>query len=166
MLSAPVSLSLSLLGPVLLDFQALHPDLNLEMRLSDQPVDLVRDGIDLALRASAELPDSSLVAVPVAELPRVVVATAAYLSRHGRPGHPHGLARHNCLVFSLGSDATDWQFHDGEEVLTVRVRGNLSVDNSLLLIQAVLRDQGLGLAPHATLAPASPVATGCATAAD
>lgn len=160
-LSAPVSLTLSLLGPVLLDFQALHPDLNLEMRLSDQPVDLVRDGIDLALRASAELPDSSLVAVPVAELPRVVVATPAYLSRHGRPGHPHELARHNCLVFSLGSDATDWQFHDGEEVLTVRVRGNLSVDSSLMLIQAVLRDQGLGLVPRVMVADALAAGTLC-----
>lgn len=147
-ISAPVSLTLTLLGPLLLDFQNEHPQLQLELRLSDQPVDLVRDGIDLALRASAELADSNLVAMPMIPLQRVVVATPAYLERHGRPVQLEDLAQHNCIVYSRSSDATDWQFTVADQVRAVRVGGRLSVDNSLLLIQAVLHHQGLGLVPR------------------
>lgn len=147
--SAPISLTLKLLGPALLEFQQQHANLHLEMRLSDQAVDLVRDGIDLALRGSAELLDSSLIATSVMPLPRVLVASPAYLTKHGAPRHPEELSQHPCLVYSRGSEAATWVFNAGEQVHSVRVRGPLTVDNSLLLIQALLRDQGLGLVPRA-----------------
>lgn len=147
-LSAPVSLTLTLLGPLLLDFQSKNPQLQLEIRLSDSPVDLVRDGIDLALRASVALDDSSLVAIPMMPLQRVVVATPAYLLRHSQPQRLDDLDQHNCLIYSRGSDANDWEFSVGNVIRSVRVRGSLSVDNSLLLIQALLNDMGIGLVPR------------------
>lgn len=147
--SAPVSLTLKLLGPALLDFQQQHAQLQLEIRMSDQAVDLVRDGIDLALRGSADLVDSSLIATPVMPLPRVVVASPAYLDRHGIPQQPAELGQHNCLVYSHGSDGATWVFSCAEQRQSIRVRGNLAVDNSLMLIQALLRHQGLGLIPRA-----------------
>lgn len=147
-LSAPVSLTLTLIGPLLLDFQNQHPQLQLELRLSDQPVDLVREGIDLALRASAELTDSTLVAMPVIRLQRIVVATPTYLETHGTPLQLEDLDQHNCIVYSRSSDATDWEFATGDGIRSVRVHGKLEVDNSLLLIQALLHDQGIGLVPR------------------
>lgn len=149
--SAPVSLTLRLLGPALLDFQHQHPNLQLELRMSDQAVDLVRDGIDLALRASAELGDSSLIAAPLLPLPRLVVASPTYLQRHGEPRQLADLGHHNCLVYSRGSDASAWAFRQGDGLETVQVRGNLAADNSLMLIQALLAHQGLGLMPRALI---------------
>lgn len=147
-LSAPVSLTLSFLQEHLLAFLAEHPALALDVRLSDRPVDLVREGVDLALRGRGQLEDSSLVAVPLTTLPRVVCASPAYWERHGRPAHPADLARHECLPYLLGSDATRWTFDGPDGVQHVAVRGRLRSDNSLLLIDALRQGQGVGLVPE------------------
>ena len=109
-LAVPVSLTLAFLKDHLHAFQAAHPGIELELRLSDRPVNLVRDGIDVALRGQAQLDDSSLVAVPLMVLQRALAAAPDYWRQHGKPEHPSGLAAHNCLPYLLGSDATRWQF--------------------------------------------------------
>jgi DNA-binding transcriptional LysR family regulator len=147
-LAVPVSLTLSFLKDHLHAFQAAHPGIELELRLSDRPVDLVRDGIDLALRGQAQLDDSSLIAVPLMALPRSLAASPDYWRRHGKPEHPSTLASHNCLLYLLGSDAHQWQWqgHGGTHV--VDVRGNFRADNSLMLIDAMVRGLGVGLLPR------------------
>lgn len=148
-LAVPVSLTLAFLTGPLHDFQAAHPGIEMELRLSDRPVDLVRDGIDVALRGQAELDDSSLVAVPLMQMQRAVAAAPDYWRRHGRPAEPAALAQHNCLAYTLGSDASRWAFErpDGA-VQAVDVRGSLRADNSLLLIDAMRRGVGVGLVPR------------------
>jgi DNA-binding transcriptional LysR family regulator len=147
-LSVPVSLTLSLLDEHLHAFQAAHPGIELELRLSDRPVDLVRDGIDVALRGQAQLDDSSLVAVPLMTMPRAVAAAPDYWRRHGRPEQPTLLAGHNCLPYLLGSDASRWQFEGPAGAQTVEVRGTFRADNSLALIAAMVRGVGVGLVPR------------------
>ena len=147
-LAVPVSLTLAFLKDHLHAFQAAHPGIELELRLSDRPVDLVRDGIDVALRGQAQLDDSSLVAVPLMVIQRAVAAAPDYWRQHGKPEHPSGLAAHNCLPYLLGSDATRWQFDGPGDHQTVEVRGNFRADNSLMLIDAVLRGVGVVLAPR------------------
>jgi DNA-binding transcriptional LysR family regulator len=147
-LSVPVSLTLSFLDDHLHAFQAAHPGIELELRLSDRPVDLVRDGIDVALRGQAQLDDSSLVAVPLMVMPRAVAAAPDYWRRHGRPEHPSALAGHNCLPYLLGSDATRWQFEGPDGLQTVEVRGSFRADNSLVLIDAMVRGVGVALVPR------------------
>jgi len=147
-LAVPVSLTLSYLKEHLHAFQAAHPAIELELRLSDRPVDLVRDGVDLALRGQAQLEDSSLVAVPLMTLERAVAASPAYWRHHGKPAAPLDLSAHNCLVYLLGSDATSWQFDGPDGPRTVEVRGSLRADSSLLLIDAMLRGVGVGLVPR------------------
>ena len=121
-LAVPVSLTLAFLAEHLHAFQAAHPAVELELRLSDRPVDLVREGVDVALRGQAQLEDSSLVAVPLMVMERVVAAAPAYWRRAGKPSHPQQLAAHNCLPYLLGSDATRWQFDgpDGRHVVQAR----------------------------------------------
>lgn len=147
-LSVPVSLTLSFLVDHLHAFQAAHPGIELELRLSDRPVDLVRDGIDVALRGRAQLDDSSLVAVPLMVMERAVAAAPDYWRRHGKPEHPSALAGHNCLPYLLGSDATRWQFEGPDGLQTVEVRGSFRADNSLVLIDAMVRGVGVALVPR------------------
>jgi DNA-binding transcriptional LysR family regulator len=157
-LSVPVSLTLSFLDEHLHAFQAAHPGIELDLRLSDQAVDLVRDGIDVALRGQAQLDDSSLVAVPLMAMQRAVAAAPDYWRRHGRPEEPAALARHNCLPYLLGSDASRWQFEGPTGPQTVEVRGNFRADNSLALIAAMVRGVGVGLVPRVMMR--SPLAEG------
>jgi len=145
--AAPVSLTLSHLHVHLHAFQAQHPGIELEMRLNDRPVDLVREGVDVALRGQARLEDSSLVAVPLMDLSRVVCAAPAYWERHGRPATPAELSRHDCLQYLLGDDVGEWAFDGPGGPMRVRVKGSFRADNSLLLIDAMQRGVGLGLVP-------------------
>lgn len=146
--ASPVSLTLAFLAEHLHAFQAEHPGVELELRLSDRPADLIRDGIDVALRGQARLDDSSLVATPLMVMQRCVCASPAYWKRHGRPAHPTELARLNCLPYLLGSDALQWQFDGADGRHLVEVRGSFRADNSLLLIDALLRGVGVALVPR------------------
>jgi DNA-binding transcriptional LysR family regulator len=147
--SAPVSLTLGFLGPHLHAFQALHPKVSLEVRLTDRPSDIVRDGFDVALRGQARLEDSRLVAAALMTLERTLCAAPAYWQQHGKPVHPEELARHNCLPYLLGSDAHRWHFFGPDGEHTVAVQGNFRTDNSLFLIDAIARGAGVGLVPEA-----------------
>jgi DNA-binding transcriptional LysR family regulator len=146
--STPVSLTLSFLSAHLLAFQAEHPAVELDLRLSDRPVDLVREGVDLALRGRAELEDSSLVAIPLMTIHRVVCASPLYWARHGKPAHPAALAQHECLAYVLGSDASRWEFDGRDGRHGIEVRGHLRCDNSLLLVDALRSGLGVSLIPE------------------
>lgn len=147
--SCPVSLGLAFLAEHFHAFQQQHPHVELELRLDDHAVDLVRAGVDLALRGQARLDDSSLVAVPLMTLERVVCASPAFWQAHGMPAHPRELEGAHCLPYLLGQDALRWTFdgHDGRH--TVEVKGRFRADNSLLLIDAMRRGVGVGLVPRA-----------------
>lgn len=148
-LAVPVSLTLSFLKDHLHAFQAAHPRIELELRLSDRTVDLVREGVDVAIRGKGQLEDASFVAVPLMELHRAVAASPSYWRRHGKPSHPAELAAHNCLGYTLGTDHARWRFQglDGEWA-AVAVHGSLCADNSLMLIDAMVRGMGPGLVPR------------------
>lgn len=153
--SAPVSLTLAFLAPHLHAFQDRHPAVKLDLRLNDRTVNLVRENVDVALRGQARLEDSTLVAVPLLALPRVLCAAPGYWQRRGQPAAPQDLSEHDCLDYVLGSDAGQWRLRadDGREAV-VDVRGPLRSDNSLLLIDAMLRGRGVGLVPRAMVADA------------
>ena len=97
----------------------------------------------------AQLEDSSLVAVPLMTIRRVVCAAPAYWAWHGKPVHPMALAQHECLLYVLGSDASRWEFDGADGRHGVDVRGRLRSDNSLLLIDALRQGLGVGLVPEA-----------------
>lgn len=148
-ISAPVSLTLAFLGEHLHAFQRLHPQIELDVRLNDRPVDLVREGVDLALRGQARLGDSSLVAVQLMQLPRVLCAAPSFWAAHGLPEHPEQLRGLNCLPYRLGEDAGRWLFEGpGGEPHSIEVDGSFRADNSLLLIDAMRRGVGIGLVPE------------------
>lgn len=147
--AAPMSFGLERVAAWVPAFLARYPGLELDLNLDDRTVDLVEGGFDLAVRIG-RLPDSSLVARRLGELPVHVVATPEYLRRHGTPAHPHELQQHNCLLFSYTASGAEWTF-DGEATdgpVSVSVAGNYRVNSSMALRTAVLEHAGIARIPE------------------
>lgn len=130
-LSVPSDVGRNVLLPWLDEFQAAHPQLSLRLRVSDQPVDLLREPLHAAVRYGV-LSDSSLVSLPLAPRNRrTLCASPAYFKRFGVPDAPQGLAQHNCLRYVLSDLTHDrWSFHMPEGVQTVAVKGNRVSDDA------------------------------------
>nr|WP_315598438.1 LysR family transcriptional regulator [uncultured Cupriavidus sp.] len=139
--TAPASFGRQHVSPALPAFLAAYPGITLDLRLTDQVIGLVDGGIDVALRMGV-LPDSTLVARPLAPSHRVICASPDYLARHGTPRHPEDLRRHNCLV--LG-DQTNWRFDTPLGETAVTVHGNLRADNGEVIRDAILAGMGIAL---------------------
>jgi len=152
-LAVPSDLGRNVLLPWLDDFQAAHPGISLQLRISDRTTDLHRHPIDAAVRYGM-LDDSSLVAQPL--LPdnrRVLCASPDYLARHGRPGHPDQLREHNCLCFVWGEQVHDrWNFELPEGLCTVKVTGNRVSDDGELTRRWALAGRGIAYKSHADVA--------------
>ncbi|MDD1138308.1 LysR family transcriptional regulator [Pseudomonas sp. TNT2022 ID233] len=135
------------LGP----FLDQHPQLNVDLLLDDQNINLVEEGIDIALRLGP-LSDSGLTVRKIAECRRVVLGTPAYFASHGEPTCPAELAQHRAVIYNRGGGAT-WHFTNGDEELSVTVNGRLRVSAAEGLREAVLAHQGLGLGSEWMFAP-------------
>ncbi len=125
-----------------------HPQLVVDLRLEDQLVDLVGDGIDVAIRAGSPPPDSTaFVAQPILSMNRIVVAAPRWLKKHGTPRTPADLARHDALVqVTPAGNVVRWTLRQGtsEEATTIDVRGRLRTNAPLALRRLAV--DGLGLA--------------------
>jgi DNA-binding transcriptional LysR family regulator len=143
--TASVAYGQTVLVPLLPALHAEHPQLEIDLVLSDAVVDLVAQRIDVALRLGPAV-DSSLVGLQLAPVRPRVVASPAYVKRHGRPRVPQDLAQCDCLRFPLPGYRTQWSFrergNDHAAVQTVAVRGWLVMSTALALHRAAL--DGLG----------------------
>lgn len=108
-LAAPLSFGARWVAPILPAFFRRYPEIEVDLHLTDAQTDLIGDGFDAALRI-AVLEDSSLVARLIAPVSRFVVASPAYIARHGRPQHPHDLGAHQCLSYTNRSKRDVWRF--------------------------------------------------------
>ncbi|AKU13153.1 transcriptional regulator, LysR family [Azoarcus sp. CIB] len=138
--SAPAGFGRLHVAPLLREFLEMNADVSCTLDLTDRVVDLVNESIDCAIRIG-ELPDSSLVSIRLAENRRVVVASPAYLARHGSPAAPQDLAGHNCLSLGL---QRGWLFCDEKgETIAVKVSGRLECNDGAVLHQCALAGDGL-----------------------
>jgi DNA-binding transcriptional LysR family regulator len=140
--TAPVMYGRMHVAPVVADFMAKYRQMEIELLLLDRIIDLVEEGIDVALRVG-NLPESTLVAVPVGSTRRVVCAAPSYLAREGVPKSPADLAAHRCIVFSGLSRGNDWSFA-GKRSVQVDVRPALRTNQVDVAIDACLRGLGCG----------------------
>jgi DNA-binding transcriptional LysR family regulator len=146
--AAPMSFGIDHVAPILPDFFAAYPDVSIDLHLSDDFVDLIDGGFDLALRI-ATLADSALKARRLCQVQRRLVGAARYLDRHGRPTHPDDLARHVCLGYAYLPTRDRWHFlhpATGAEVV-VTPNGPLKANNADALTATVLAGQGLAIQP-------------------
>lgn len=133
-------------SPLLPTFMAEHPLVRLIVHLSDQTVDLVGEGFDLAIRIG-ELVDSSLVSRRIATNRRVACASPRYLAKRGAPSEPQDLARHDCLLlFDSHRRRDHWEFTDASGLTAqVRVSGRLESTLGELLRDAAVAGEGIAL---------------------
>ena len=142
-MSAPVSFGLARIAPLVPRLLAEHPGLSVDVRFEDRVVDLLGDGVDLAIRVGVAPPDSPfLVARRLASYERILCATPALLARHGTPKTVEALARLPCLT--LGAAPSRWQLEVDGSGKVVTVEGRVRSNNILALREAAL--SGLGLA--------------------
>ncbi|HTF01217.1 MAG TPA: LysR family transcriptional regulator [Bradyrhizobium sp.] len=114
--SAPVGFGRLHVSPVMSAYLKRYPEVSAELRLADRIVNLVEDGIDLAVRIG-HLADSSLVARHVGEMRRIVVASSGYLQQHGEPSTPETVVSHETIQFGAMTASPDWRFvEDGREI--------------------------------------------------
>lgn len=128
------------------DFIRLYPQVSVDLLVGSQAVNLVEARIDLALRITNQL-DPNLIARQLAVCRSVVCATPAYLAKHGTPQRPEELAQHNCLSYAYFGRSI-WEFSRAGEPHAVAVSGNLSANESMVLLEAVLADIGISLQPR------------------
>uniref|UniRef100_A0A7C1X8I9 LysR family transcriptional regulator n=1 Tax=Pseudomonas graminis TaxID=158627 RepID=A0A7C1X8I9_9PSED len=145
--NAPMSFGLSRLGPLIPRFNELHPNVELQVVLSDQQVDPVKGGFDVTIRI-ASLPDSSMIARSLAPAPRIMVASPDYLAREGTPQTPKDLANHKCLSYGYLQSGASLQLCNGKETQRVTVSGPLHANNGDILAQAAVAGMGIALLPN------------------
>jgi DNA-binding transcriptional LysR family regulator len=146
------SLAQSVLAPAVTAYLQRYPRAAVDLLIGNQAVNLVGERIDLAIRITNHL-DPNVIARPLGQCDSVVCASPAYLRAQGTPLHVADLARHNCLTYSYFGK-TLWEFtHDGAPV-SVPVSGNLSADDSAVLLAAAEAGAGIVLQPrHSAAAP-------------
>jgi DNA-binding transcriptional LysR family regulator len=135
-----------ILAPVIYDFVAKHPEVTLDLRLEDRFVDLVDEGIDVALRISAAQ-DSSLIARKICDMQHSAVASPVYLDAHGVPNRPDDLRNHACIVDTNLTGQANWRFVDKGETVSVHVNGPVRVNSPLSARDAAVVGLGIALLP-------------------
>jgi len=146
--STSVAFGRRVLMPWLLEFMRRHSDVRIDLSVDDRYVNLVEQGIDLALRMG-KLADSSLGARYLGMNPWSMVAAPAYLAKAGTPQKPDDLARHDCLVYSSVQGDEVWNLTDRRgRPLTVRVQGRFRSNNLSALLEATRRGLGIAILPN------------------
>ena len=125
------------------EFLARYPKIEIDLSLSDAVIDLMEVRAEVAIRVGP-LKDTSLKARKICESRRVVVASPAYLEKHGVPRQPRDLTQHNCLAYNLSSTLNDWPFRSGGRMSSVTVQGNFRGNSGEMLRHMALA--GLGIA--------------------
>ena len=139
--------------PKLSAFLAEHPDLEIELVLDDRHVDLVNEGIDVALRMGA-MPDSNMTARRIAEGRRIIVATPGYLERHGTPTSPGELISHQAVIYTRGAETwNSWTFRKATAEVSVVLQGRLKVTAAEGVREAVNCDMALGVSSEWNFSP-------------
>jgi DNA-binding transcriptional LysR family regulator len=144
--SAPRNFGEMILAPAIFAFLGAHDDVTLDLRLEDRFVDLVDEGIDVALRISAAQ-DSSLIARKICDMQHAAVASPEYLKARMMPARPEDLRQHWCIVDTNLQGQANWRFVENGETVSVHVDGRVRVNSPLSARDAALSGLGVALLP-------------------
>lgn len=145
-MAIPLSFGHERLLPLLLEFMRLQPHLELLLSLSDQRSNLIEEGLDLAIRVTANLQSGDIVR-RLGACSLQTVASPGYLAQHGTPTHPDELRHHACLLYTSSSTAAQWTYRMDGQIKNVAVRGRLAANNGLALLEANAAGMGISVQP-------------------
>ena len=145
-IATPMSFGQRRLAPLVARFAAAHHRLRLSLLLDDRETDLVREGIDLALRITYPV-DASYIAKPIMPVPRYLCASPDYLASRGVPTIPTDLLKHDCLHYNVITEVEEWSFSGAHGVETVPVKGRFCSNNGEVLLEAAIQGLGIILLP-------------------
>ncbi|WP_028767374.1 LysR substrate-binding domain-containing protein [Shewanella fidelis] len=147
-ITAPVTYGEMTIAPLVNDFAALYPELEVKLNLSNQKLDLVDEGYDLAIRLG-HLEDSSMMAKKLSSRTQYVCASPDYLSTYGIPHSLSELDQHNCLIGTMDY----WRFQENGKTRNVRVKGSLSCNSGHALVDAAIKGIGIVQLPDYYVLP-------------
>lgn len=140
-----------LLAEIVAQFCQKYPAISIDLRLENQFVDMVKEGVDLAIRTGV-LEDSSLIAKPLLTSHWVVCCSPTYIENYGEPLTPNELSKHNCLAYTYQDQgAYDWRFTHGKSHYNVKISGSLSTNNAQALRKAALAGYGIAYIPRCSV---------------
>ncbi|MCL1058560.1 LysR family transcriptional regulator [Shewanella gelidimarina] len=147
-LSCPIGFAQNHLEPIISEYLQRYPNVSLELDLSDKRTDVVADGYDLAIRASSQLDESSLICRKLYSCKAFTVASKNYISRHGKPYHPRELANHNGICYSNLKSPSRWDYIDSDgKPFFVDVRPKVLCNNGHMQLAMVLEGHGIARLP-------------------
>lgn len=150
--NAPLGFGRTHVGPAVSSFAKRYPEVEVQLHLTDRPIALPNDAIDVAIRFG-ELPDSRLIARKIAANRRRLCAAPSYLEAHGTPAAPKELAAHNCIVLRQNDAAFGiWRLSRGKHSESVKVHGSLSTNDGEVALNWALDGQGILLRAEWNLA--------------
>ncbi|MCK8046259.1 LysR substrate-binding domain-containing protein [Shewanella sp. 1CM18E] len=147
-ITAPVTYGEMTIAPLINDFAALYPELEVKLNLTNQKLDLVDEGYDLAIRLG-HLEDSSMMAKKLSSRTQYVCASPSYISTYGIPHSLSELDQHNCLIGTMDY----WRFQENGKARNVRVKGSLSCNSGHALVDAAIKGIGIVQLPDYYVLP-------------
>ncbi|MDD1780532.1 LysR family transcriptional regulator [Enterovibrio sp. ZSDZ35] len=148
-ISCPTSFGLITLAPLISRFSDKYPNVTLDVELNDRKVDLVAEGIDIAIRATQSLEDSSLICRKFMTSEGVTVASPAYLTTHGSPSHPSELTKHRVISYSNLPNFNTWRYAEKSgEPIDVDVESFMTSNSSQLILSLCLEGRGIIRTPR------------------
>jgi DNA-binding transcriptional LysR family regulator len=145
--TAPLGFGRRILAPLIPAFQDQNPNVDVQVRMSDHLLDLLKEGVDAAVRMAAPA-DSSLVIRKIADCERVLCAAPCYLEANSEPATPDDLLEHNCLLLRFpGSQQFRWTLNGPKGPMTLNVHGNLDADDGDVLTRWAVDGRGIVMKP-------------------
>jgi DNA-binding transcriptional LysR family regulator len=151
-ISASVTFGRIFMGALIAGYLRRYPEVEVRVLLTDRYVDLVGEGVDVALRIG-KLGDSALVARKLGEIRRMTVVAPTYLKNRDKPRHPEDLAGHDCLLFTYLAEPEMWRFRESGRTLAIPVQGKLRADNQDVILEAAVRGAGIAQLPSWLVRP-------------
>jgi DNA-binding transcriptional LysR family regulator len=145
------------LAPAIADFRQQYPEVKFDISTSGRYVDLVEEGLDLAIRIG-DIGSPNLTARKIGVMQMMVCASPSYLKRHGKPKHPSDLAGHNCVTYAYSTPTNLWRFHErgageGNGDIAVEVGGAVHADTGEMLAAVSAAGAGIVLSPNFVVEP-------------
>lgn len=146
-MTAPIGLGSAELPALLADFMRRYPEVHISLNVSNHVIDMVEEGVDLALRIG-RVTDVNQIVRKLRPISMVVCASPAYWQKHGKPLNPDELANHDTLTYSPLGSAPEWRFKVGDEIQSVLLRNRMDANDSAPLIEMALQDLGVVCMPR------------------